>query len=84
MTAQLVDVGWQVKAACRGPQAAIFFPPPQFERKDEKIERERRAKEICASCPVQQPCLQYALGIRDPLGLGGGPTAAVPMERLPR
>ncbi|MET0489153.1 MAG: WhiB family transcriptional regulator, partial [Acidimicrobiales bacterium] len=69
MTAQLVDVGWQVTAACRGPQAAIFFPPPQFERKDEKIERERRAKEICASCPVQQPCLQYALGIREPHGI---------------
>lgn len=84
MTAQLVDVGWQMKAACRGPQAAIFFPPPQFERKDEKVERERRAKEICASCPVQQPCLQYALGIREPHGIWGGRNEAERKDLLTR
>ena len=72
MTAQVVDVEWQVKAACRGPQAAVFFPPPQFERKEEKAEREQRAKAICATCPVKAPCLQYALGIREPHGIWGG------------
>ena len=49
----------------------MFFPPPVFERKDEKIDRESRAKEICASCAVKD-CLDYALSIREPHGIWGG------------
>ena len=63
---------WQPKAACRGPQAAVFFPPPQFERKDEKLERERRAKAICEECGVRSDCLDYALRIREQHGIWGG------------
>ena len=72
MSAQTADNSWQMKAACRGPQAAVFFPPPQFERKDEKLEREARAKEICATCSVKEPCLDYAVSIREPHGIWGG------------
>jgi WhiB family redox-sensing transcriptional regulator len=72
MSALRTDDAWQVKAACRGPQATVFFPPSTFERKDEKQDRERRAKAICATCPVRQPCLDYALRIRDPHGIWGG------------
>ena len=72
VSAQRIDEDWQVKAACRGPQAAVFFPPPQFERKDEKVERETRAKAICADCSVRQPCLEYAISIREPHGIWGG------------
>ena len=72
MTAQRVDEVWQIRAACRGPQAAVFFPPPHFERKDERAEREGRAKAICATCPVRKPCLEYALRIREPHGVWGG------------
>jgi WhiB family redox-sensing transcriptional regulator len=68
----LRDDVWQVKAACRGPQAAVFFPPSYFERKDEKIEREARAKAICAQCSVKEPCLDFALDIREPHGIWGG------------
>lgn len=67
-----VDEVWQVKAACRGPQAAVFFPPSSFERKDEKEGRETRAKAICAACPVRKPCLDYAIRIREPHGIWGG------------
>ena len=70
--AQVVDELWQLKAACRGPQSAIFFPPSHFERKDEKEEREAQAKSICATCPVRRPCLDYALRIREPHGIWGG------------
>jgi WhiB family transcriptional regulator, redox-sensing transcriptional regulator len=72
VSSQQRDDAWQLRAACRGPQAAAFFPPPQFERKDEKLGREQRAKEICRTCPVRQPCLAYALRIREPHGIWGG------------
>jgi len=67
-----VEQIWQVKASCRGPQAAVFFPPAHFERKDDKENREGRAKAMCLSCPVRQPCLEYALRIREPHGIWGG------------
>jgi WhiB family redox-sensing transcriptional regulator len=69
---QRTEDGWQLRAACRGPHASVFFPPPQPERRDEKHEREMRAKAICQSCPVQGPCLDYALRIREPHGIWGG------------
>lgn len=50
----------------------MFFPPAHFERKDEKLEREGRAKAICATCSVQQECLDYALRIREQHGIWGG------------
>ena len=50
----------------------VFFPPPQFERKTDRAERERRAKEICADCSVAADCLDYALQIREPHGIWGG------------
>ena len=72
MSAQRIEETWQIKAACRGPQAAVFFPPPQFERKDEKIERESRAKDICRSCVVRKECLEYSVAIKETHGIWGG------------
>lgn len=64
--------GWQLKAACRGPQASAFFPPSHAERKEEKASRELRAKEICSQCHVRADCLEYAIRIREPHGIWGG------------
>jgi WhiB family redox-sensing transcriptional regulator len=50
----------------------VFFPPPQFECKEDKLQRERRAKEICQSCGVRKDCLEYAVRIREPHGIWGG------------
>jgi WhiB family redox-sensing transcriptional regulator len=72
MSALRTEDLWQTKAACRGPQAVVFFPPSNFERKDEKLERERRAKSICGTCGVRKPCLDYAVRIREPHGIWGG------------
>lgn len=72
MSAYHFDESWQIKAACRGPQSNLFFPPTHFEKKDEKEAREREAKSICATCSVRKPCLQYALHIREPHGVWGG------------
>ena len=63
---------WQAKAACRGPQSAAFFPPSHAERKDEKLQREERAKAICRTCVVRRECLDYAIRIREPHGIWGG------------
>ena len=63
---------WQGKAACRGPESALFFPPSWPERRDEKSDRETRAKSICASCGVRSLCLQFALDIKEQHGIWGG------------
>lgn len=63
---------WQARAACRGPHSSVFFPPPTFERKEEKLQREARAKEICQTCSVKRDCLDYAVRIREPHGIWGG------------
>lgn len=52
--------------------ATVFFPPPRFERKHERLVRESEAKAICSSCPVRQECLDYALSIKEPHGIWGG------------
>jgi WhiB family redox-sensing transcriptional regulator len=72
VVARRSDDEWQVKAACRGPQAEVFFPPAHVERKDERLDRERAAKGICGTCPVRRACLDYALRIREPHGIWGG------------
>ncbi len=50
----------------------VFFPPASFERKSDRLERERRAKAICAECTARPECLDYALQIREPHGVWGG------------
>ncbi|HEX6220854.1 MAG TPA: WhiB family transcriptional regulator [Acidimicrobiia bacterium] len=65
---------WQLDALCRGNHAYLFFPPSTFERKDERERREMKAKAICGVCPVQGPCSQHALDIREPFGIWGGLT----------
>ena len=72
MSAVTSEKTWQIKAACRGPQASVFFPPPSFERKEEKLERESRAKAICEECSVIDECRDYALKIREQHGIWGG------------
>ena len=72
MATQKWEYGWQWRAACRGHDENLFFPPSRFERAEEKRSRERAAKDICATCPVQVECLDYALRIREPYGVWGG------------
>jgi WhiB family transcriptional regulator, redox-sensing transcriptional regulator len=63
---------WQLRAACRGPHAEVFFPPEGAEHRHERLERELEAKAICATCVVRRPCLDYALAIDEPIGIWGG------------
>lgn len=82
MSVQQLELQWQHRAACRGPNQIIFFPPPRLERRTEKRQREQRAKEICGGCSVQQECLDYALSIREQHGIWGGSTESERRERL--
>ncbi len=72
MATRSIGEAWQVRAACRGPQATVFFPPTHAERKEEKVSRESRAKAICSTCVVCRDCLEYAIRIREPHGIWGG------------
>jgi len=67
-----LQVGWQYRAACKGPQSHLFFAPNRLERKDERVTRERTAKAICRQCPVLAECREYALSVREPHGIWGG------------
>ena len=62
---------WQRLAACRGMDTARFFHPPA-ERGAPWRRREEAAKRVCAGCPVQTRCLEYALRIEEPYGVWGG------------
>jgi WhiB family redox-sensing transcriptional regulator len=64
--------GWQFQAACRGEDSSLFFAPNYFERREEKLAREARAKAFCDRCSVRTDCLEYALDVREAHGVWGG------------
>ena len=63
---------WQIKAACRGPESRVFFPPTWPERREEREARESRAKAICDACAGRVACLEYALTNGEKFGIWGG------------
>ncbi len=66
------EYGWQWRAACRGEDANLFFPPNHVEEREARILREQQAKAICATCPVRIECLEYAVRTRESHGIWGG------------
>ncbi len=58
---------WRAQAACRGLDAAVFFP-------DEEGEASALAKATCAACVVQDHCLSHALNNKEKAGVWGGAT----------
>jgi WhiB family redox-sensing transcriptional regulator len=58
---------WVVFGACRNAtDTETFFPVTP--------EETERALAICATCPVQRECLDYALEARERFGIWGGKT----------
>jgi len=55
---------WRLDAACRDLDTAVFFP--------ETDEGVAAAKAVCATCPVREACLQFALVTRQDDGVWGG------------
>jgi WhiB family transcriptional regulator, redox-sensing transcriptional regulator len=62
-----VSTDWRDAAECaRQTRAVNFFP--------ERGQSGMEAKAICAVCPVQQPCLEFALHTDVSCGVWGGTT----------
>ena len=57
---------WRELAACRGTGLEVFFPS--------RGESAAPARQVCAACPVRQPCLDYAITNRITYGIWGGLT----------
>ena len=57
---------WREQAACHGADLNLFFP--------ERGESAEPARQVCAACPVRQPCLDYAISNRIAYGIWGGLT----------
>lgn len=55
---------WMQQARCRSAAAGEFFPSDGV-----GVERARR---VCAACPVNAECLEYALTYRIDHGVWGG------------
>jgi len=68
------DARWRHHAACGYYGPALFFGL-DGEPTGDRIQRERRAKAICDSCPVRVPCYEFALDADEKFGIWGGTTA---------
>lgn len=64
--ARQMNDAWNEHGACRGLDPAIFYPPTD--------EEAGPAKAVCDLCPVREPCLEHALGVRERDGVWGGAT----------
>ena len=65
---------WQEEAACRQYDNFVFFGLEQGESDIERQARENRAKAICHTCPVIEPCLEFAMETNQKYGIWGGLT----------
>ncbi len=65
-TERITQQDWRQAAACRGADVDIFFPVSEDDA--------GAAKAICATCPVREPCLEFALEVRQLEGVWGGLT----------
>jgi WhiB family redox-sensing transcriptional regulator len=57
---------WRQQAACRDADTAIFFPDSDTEAGP--------ALAVCATCPVREACLEFALATNQADGVWGGAT----------
>ena len=63
------DDRWRVEASCRHTDPDLFFP---IGTTGPAIDHIAQAKAVCGACPVQAPCLEYALLNRIDHGVWGG------------
>ena len=59
-------MNWRDEALCAEVDGDLFFPDVR--------DTDREAKRICAACPVQKECLDYAISAGEEFGVWGGTT----------
>ena len=64
LTNPRTDTAWRQEAACRDLDTDLFFPVTE--------EEAGPAKAVCATCPVREACLEFALLTRQDDGVWGG------------
>lgn len=71
-----LDEPWRVRAACSGmaPVDGLTEPHPFYPHPGDE-EGTAMAKAICATCPVREECLEFAMRTNDQYGIQGGMTA---------
>jgi WhiB family redox-sensing transcriptional regulator len=60
---------WRHQASCRSVDPDLFFPVGTTGMALEQIDA---AKAVCMDCPVNRPCLEYALATNQDSGVWGG------------
>lgn len=60
---------WRSRGACLSADPELFFPLTSHGPSAEQL---RRAKGVCARCPVRSQCLEYALSTHQLHGVWGG------------
>jgi WhiB family redox-sensing transcriptional regulator len=65
----ITTTDWRDLAACRDSEPSLFFPVGTTGPAVDQIEA---AIAICATCAVQEDCLQYALETNQESGVWGG------------
>jgi len=68
----ITPLDWTDAAACRNSEGSLFYSADSSERKEERLEREKLAKKICASCGVRDECLTAAISRHESYGIWGG------------
>lgn len=61
-----MDLSWKANGACRWVEPELFYPVSDADAAP--------AKRVCASCAVQQRCLDFAVESREFEGVWGGLT----------
>ena len=67
---------WRNMAACKGLDVNMFFP----EKGDNALQI--KAKQVCASCPVQTDCYEYSIHLAEQVELLGTWGGASQKQRI--
>ena len=68
---------WMARSAC-GPEDDMLFYPPEGLPQTEKDLLRARALRVCADCPVQDQCYNFAITNGERFGVWGGQALRTP------
>ena len=68
---RMAEAAWRSAAACRSTDPDLFFPVSSADTAQRDT---AEAQAVCARCPVQAHCREFALRTRQQYGIWGGMT----------